>query len=79
MYNDYEEKEFSNKFNFKIWKRIFKEMWKYPHYCIGAVIAMIGCAFAEAMFIKFICADGLQYLRLFRRHQSGGYFCTALF
>lgn len=60
MYNDYEEKEFSNKFNFKIWKRIFKEMWKYPHYCIGAVIAMIGSAFAEAMFIKFICADGLQ-------------------
>ena len=60
MYNDYEEKEFSNKFNGKIWLRIFKEMGKYPIYCVGAILSMIGAAFAEAIFIKFICTDGLK-------------------
>ena len=60
MYNEFEEKEFNNKFSFKIWGRIFKEMFKYPFYCIGSVLAMIGAAFTETMFIKYICADGLE-------------------
>lgn len=60
MYNDYEEKEYNNKLSLKVWKKIFKEMWKYPVYCIGAVLSMIGAAFTETMFIKYICADGLE-------------------
>ena len=60
MYNDYEEKEYNSKLSLKVWKKIFKEMWKYPVYCIGAVLSMIGAAFTETMFIKYICADGLE-------------------
>ena len=60
MYNEFEEKEYKSKFNIKIWNRIFKEMFKYPFYCIGSVLAMIGAAFTETMFIKYICSDGLE-------------------
>lgn len=60
MYNEFEEKEYKNKFNIKVWARIFKEMFKYPMYCIGAILAMIGAAFTETMFIKYICSDGLK-------------------
>ena len=60
MYNEFEEKEYKSKFNIKIWNRIFKEMFKYPFYCIGSVLAMVGAAFTETMFIKYICSDGLE-------------------
>ena len=60
MYNEFEEKEYNSKLSMKVWKKIFKEMWKYPIYCIGSVVSMIGAAFTETMFIKYICADGLE-------------------
>lgn len=60
MYNEVEEQELNAKIDGKIWKRIFKEMWQYKGYCIGAILSMIGSAFCETMFVKYICTDGLQ-------------------
>ena len=59
MYNEFEEYSLNTKMNFKVWKRIFKEMLKYPWLFIGSVISMIGAAFCETMFVKFVCSDGL--------------------
>ena len=60
MYNEFEEYSLNTKMNFKVWKRIFKEMFKYPWLFIGSVISMIGAAFCETMFVKFVCSDGLS-------------------
>ncbi len=60
MYNEIEEYDLHAKIDRKVWKRIFKELWKYKGYCIGAILSMIGCAFCETMFIKYICTDGLK-------------------
>ena len=60
MYNEYEEYDLKTKINYKVWGRIIKEMWKYPGLFIGSVISMIGTAFGETMFIKYICSDGLE-------------------
>ena len=59
MFNEYEEYDLKTKLNYKVWGRILKEMLKYPWYLIFAVISMIGAAFCETMFIKYICTDGL--------------------
>ena len=59
MYNEFEEYDLKTKLNHKIWLRILKEMLRYPGYLIGAIISMIGAAFFETMFIKYICTDGL--------------------
>lgn len=59
MYNEFEEYDLKTKLNHKIWLRILKEMLRYPWYLIGAIISMIGAAFFETMFIKYICTDGL--------------------
>lgn len=60
MYNEFEEYDLKAKIDRKVWFKIFKEMFKYPGYCIGAIISMIACAFCETMFIKYICTDGLE-------------------
>ena len=60
MYNEFEEYDLKTKLNYKIWIRILKEMLRYPWYLIGAIVSMIGAAFFETMFIKYICTDGLQ-------------------
>ena len=60
MYDEIEEKETSEKINKSVWKRILKEMWKYKLLSIGTIIFMIGAAFTETMFVKFVCADGLE-------------------
>ena len=60
MYNEFEEYSLNTKMNFKVWKRIFKEMFKYPWLFVGSVISMIGAAFCETMFVKFVCSDGLS-------------------
>ena len=60
MYNEFEEYDLKTKLNHKVWGKIFKEMLKYPWYLFGAVLSMIGAAFFETMFIKFICTDGLS-------------------
>lgn len=60
MYNEFEEYDKKTKVNKQVWYKIFKEMWKYPGYCIVSIIAMIGSAFCETMFVKYICADGLK-------------------
>ena len=60
MYNEFEEYSLKTKLDKKVWLKIFKEMIKYPGYCIGAILSMIGSAFFETMFIKYICTDGLQ-------------------
>lgn len=60
MYNEFEEYSLKTKLDKKVWLKIFKEMLKYPWYCIGAILSMIGSAFFETMFIKYICTDGLQ-------------------
>ena len=59
MYNEFEEYDLKTKLNYKIWIRILKEMLRYPWYLIGAIVSMIGAAFFETMFIKYICTDGL--------------------
>lgn len=59
MYNEFEEYSLNTKMNFKVWKRIFKEMFKYPWLLIGSIVSMIGSAFCETMFVKFVCSDGL--------------------
>ena len=59
MYNEFEEYDLKTKLNHKIWLRILKEMLRYPWYLIGAIVSMIGAAFFETMFIKYICTDGL--------------------
>ena len=59
MYNEFEEYDLKTKLNHKIWIRILKEMLRYPWYLIGAIVSMIGAAFFETMFIKYICTDGL--------------------
>ena len=59
MYNEYEEYDLKTKLNFKVWGRILKEMLKYPWYLILSIVSMIGAAFCETMFIKYICTDGL--------------------
>ena len=59
MYNEFEEYSLNTKMNFKVWKRIFKEILKYPGYLIGAVLSMLASTFCETMFIKYICSDGL--------------------
>lgn len=59
MYNEFEEYSLNTKMNLKVWKRIFKEMLKYPWLFIGSVLSMIGAAFCETMFVKFVCSDGL--------------------
>lgn len=59
MYNEFEEYSLQTKMDFKVWKRIFKELFKYPGYLIGAILSMIGSTFCETMFIKYICSDGL--------------------
>ena len=59
MYNEFEEYDLKTKLNYKIWVRILKEMLRYPWYLIGAIVSMIGAAFFETMFIKYICTDGL--------------------
>lgn len=60
MYNEFEEYSLKTKLDKKVWLKIFKEMLKYPWYCVGAILSMIGSAFFETMFIKYICTDGLQ-------------------
>ena len=60
MYNEFEEYSLNTKMNFKVWKRIFKEMFKYPWLFVGSVISMVGAAFCETMFVKFVCSDGLS-------------------
>ena len=60
MYNEYEEYDLKTKLNYKVWGRIIKEMMKYPGLFIGTIVSMIGTAFCETMFIKYICSDGLQ-------------------
>ena len=59
MYNEFEEYSLNTKMNLKVWKRIFKEMLKYPWLFIGSVLSMVGAAFCETMFVKFVCSDGL--------------------
>ena len=59
MYNEFEEYSLQTKMDFKVWKRIFKELFKYPGYLIGAILSMLGSTFCETMFIKYICSDGL--------------------
>lgn len=59
MYNEFEEYSLKTKMDFKVWKRIFKEMLKYPYLLIGSIVSMIGSAFCETMFVKFVCSDGL--------------------
>ena len=59
MYNEFEEYSLQTKMDLKVWKRIFKEILKYPGYLIGAVLSMLGSTFCETMFIKYICSDGL--------------------
>ena len=59
MYNEFEEYDLKTKLNHKIWLRILKEMLRYPWYLIGAIVSMIGAAFFETMFIKYIRTDGL--------------------
>lgn len=59
MYNEYEEYSLKTKMDGKVWKRIFKEILKYPGYLIGAVLSMLASTFCETMFIKYICSDGL--------------------
>ena len=64
MYNEYEEYSLKTKMDFKVWKRIFKEILKYPGYLIGAIISMLASTFCETMFIKYICSDGLaKYMK----------------
>ena len=60
MYNEFEEYSLKTKLDKKVWLKIFKEMLKYPWYCVGAILSMIGSAFFETMIIKYICTDGLQ-------------------
>lgn len=60
MYNEFEEYSLKTKLDKKVWLKIFKEMLKYPWHCVGAILSMIGSAFFETMFIKYICTDGLQ-------------------
>lgn len=60
MFNEYEEQNQKTKMKFSVWKRIFKELFKYPLFCIGAIVSMIGTAFFETIFVKFICSDGLK-------------------
>ena len=59
MYNEFEEYSLQTKMDFKVWKRIFKEIFKYPGYLIGAIVSMLSTTFCETMFIKYICSDGL--------------------
>lgn len=59
MYNEFEEYSLKTKMDGKVWKRIFKEILKYPGYLIGAVLSMLASTFCETMFIKYICSDGL--------------------
>ena len=59
MYNEFEEYSLQTKMDFKVWKRIFKEIFKYPGYLIGAIVYMLSTTFCETMFIKYICSDGL--------------------
>ena len=54
MYNEFEEYDLNTKLNHKVWGKILKEMLKYPWFLIGAVLSMVGAAFFETMFIKFI-------------------------
>ena len=64
MYNEYEEYSLKTKMDFKVWKRIFKEILKYPGYLVGAIISMLASTFCETMFIKYICSDGLaKYMK----------------
>ena len=75
MNNEFEEYDLKSKLNFKVWKRIIKEMLKYPFYCVGAVLAMIGCAFFETMFVKYICEDGLKrFMEIGKIDQTFAYF-----
>ena len=59
MYNEFEEYSLKTKMDGKVWKRVFKEILKYPGYLIGAIISMLASTFCETMFIKYICSDGL--------------------
>ena len=43
MYNEFEEYSLKTKMDGKVWKRIFKEILKYPGYLIGAVLSMLIC------------------------------------
>ena len=80
MNNEFEEYDLKSKLNFKIWKRIIKEMLKYPFYCVGAVLAMIGCAFFETMFVKYICEDGLKrFMEIGKIDQTFAYFLLGMF
>ena len=80
MNNEFEEYDLKSKLNFKVWKRIIKEMLKYPFYCIGAVLAMIGCAFFETMFVKYICEDGLKrFMEIGKIDQTFAYFLLGMF
>ena len=54
MYNEFEEYSLKTKMDGKVWKRIFKEILKYPGYLIGAVLSMLASTFCETMFIKYI-------------------------
>ncbi|MDY2889006.1 MAG: ABC transporter ATP-binding protein [Candidatus Caccosoma sp.] len=80
MNNEFEEYDLKSKLNFKVWKRIIKEMLKYPFYCVGAVLAMIGCAFFETMFVKYICEDGLKrFMEIGKIDQTFAYFLLWMF
>lgn len=80
MDNEFEEYDLKSKLNFKVWKRIIKEMLKYPFYCVGAVLAMIGCAFFETMFVKYICEDGLKrFMEIGKIDQTFAYFLLGMF
>ena len=80
MNNEFEEYDLKSKLNFKVWKRIIKEMLKYPFYCVGAVLAMIGCAFFETMFVKYICEDGLKrFMEIGKIDQTFVYFLLGMF
>ncbi len=80
MNNEFEEYDLKSKLNFKVWKRIIKEMLKYPFYCVGAVLAMIGCAFFETMFVKYICEDGLKrFMEIGKIDQTFAYFLLGMF
>ena len=60
MFDEQEEYELDTKLNTKVWKRIVKEMWKYKVLFLGSIFSMIGVAFGETIFVKYICQDGLE-------------------
>ncbi len=60
MYDDQEEYVAKAKFDFKVWKRIFKQLFKYKKSFFIAILAMITLTFLDTEFMHYICTDGMS-------------------